>query len=93
MVERQALIVANWKMNGSLDTARSLLDAIRHGLDGTINAAVAICPPFPYLQELAHRIEGSPIILGAQDLSAHSKGLILGMLPDICCAIINAGLS
>ncbi|MCG8379940.1 MAG: triose-phosphate isomerase, partial [Proteobacteria bacterium] len=40
-------------MNGSLESAKSLVIGIKQGLAGSNNAEVAICPPFVYLPEIS----------------------------------------
>ncbi|MFM2239222.1 MAG: Triosephosphate isomerase [Pseudomonadota bacterium] len=71
------LIVGNWKMNGSLAANQSLLDALRAGL-GAVRSRSAVCVPHPYLAQVQLLLAGSPIALGAQDVSAHSAGAYTG---------------
>jgi len=98
MTQRQPLVAANWKMNGSLETIRPLMDAVRTGLEQGITAEVAICPPFPYLQEVAGLCASRRLILGAQDLSEHAEGAYTGevagsMLADFQCKLVIVGHS
>ncbi|MEW8498721.1 MAG: triose-phosphate isomerase, partial [Candidatus Thiodiazotropha taylori] len=41
---RRPLVAGNWKMNGSLESVRSLLDGIKEGVGAVTNAEVAVCP-------------------------------------------------
>lgn len=71
------LIVGNWKMNGGLAANQALLDGIRSGF-GAVRSRVAVCVPHPYLAQVQLLLAGTPIALGAQDVSAHSAGAFTG---------------
>jgi len=97
MSERQPLVAANWKMNGSLASMTALLSAIKTGLQGA-NAEVAICAPYVYLANLKQQLEGSNIIAGAQNVSEHEAGAYTGeistsMLRDFDCHYVIVGHS
>lgn len=67
------LIVGNWKMNGSLAANRSLLDAIQSGW-GDVRCRASVCVPAPYLAQVQLSLSGTPMALGAQDVSEHAIG-------------------
>jgi triosephosphate isomerase len=71
------LIVGNWKMNGGLAANQALLDGLRDGL-GAVRSRSAVCVPHPYLAQVQLLLAGSPIALGAQDVSAHGAGAFTG---------------
>jgi len=71
------LIVGNWKMNGGLAANQLLLDGLREGL-GAVRSRSAVCVPHPYLAQVQLLLAGSPIALGAQDVSAHTAGAYTG---------------
>ena len=71
------LIAGNWKMNGSLAANEALLDALLQGV-GAPNCDVAVCVPAPYLAQVQAKVAGSPIALGAQDVSAQPQGAFTG---------------
>ncbi len=71
------LIVGNWKMNGGLAANQALLDGLRAGL-GAVRSRAAVCVPHPYLAQVQLLLAGSPIALGAQDVSAHNAGAYTG---------------
>ena len=71
------LIVGNWKMNGGLAANQALLDGLRGGL-GAVRSRSAVCVPHPYLAQVQLLLAGSPIALGAQDVSAHGAGAFTG---------------
>ena len=97
---RRALIVGNWKMNGSLVSNAALLAALKEGIgDGTMSEVrKAVCVPAPYLAQCAAELDGSDIYLGSQDISAHANGAFTGevsgsMLLDFGCRFAIVGHS
>lgn len=93
---RRTLIVGNWKMNGSLDANAVLLRGLASVV--TTSADVAVCVPAPYLAQCQAVLAGSPIGLGAQDLSTHANGAFTGevsasMLQDFDCRYVIVGHS
>lgn len=95
---RQTLVAGNWKMNGSLDSIRSLVDGIKAGISSAGNTKVAVCPPFVYLSTVAEMLEGSDISLGAQNVSEQDAGAFTGevstsMLQDFSCEYVIVGHS
>ena len=78
---RRKLIAGNWKMNGSLADNELLCKAIQLGLaehDASQAAAIAVCAPSVYLNQLQGLLAGSKISLGSQDISVHDKGAFTG---------------
>jgi triosephosphate isomerase (TIM) len=97
MSERQPLVAANWKMNGTLASMKPLVDAIKTGLTSS-ETEVAICVPYVYLPELSERLQGTGIATGAQNVSEHGSGAFTGevsttMLNDFNCHYIIVGHS
>lgn len=95
---RTPLVVANWKMNGSLAEARALAQAVRDGLKRPRGVEVALCPPFTALAAVAEVLAGSPIGLGGQNCHWESKGAFTGevspaMLAEIGCRLVILGHS
>jgi triosephosphate isomerase len=74
---KKKLIAGNWKMNGGLAANEALVKALLEGL-GAPACQVAVCAPAPYLAQLQALLTGSPISLGAQDVSAHESGAYTG---------------
>jgi triosephosphate isomerase len=77
MSVRGKLMVANWKMHGSLDANASLVADILLGM-GDVSCRAALCVPSVYLWQLQAMLAASPIELGAQDVSAHASGAFTG---------------
>ena len=86
-------IVGNWKMNSTVDEARSLASAIRDGLSGTSGVQVAVCPPFTSVQAVGRLLEGSGIGVGAQNMHHEASGAYTGevspeMIAELCDYVI-----
>ena len=85
-------------MNGSRAANRALLDALLRELAAQGGAEVAICPPFPYLAQVAEKLHGTPFAWGAQNVSEHAQGAYTGevsaeMLKDFGCRYVIVGHS
>lgn len=92
------LIAGNWKMNGTQDSARALIEQIETGITPEIAAACdfVICPPFPYLSTAVKQV--ATIAVGGQDCSFYNNGAYTGdvsasMLNDIGCTYVILGHS
>jgi triosephosphate isomerase len=95
---RSRLMAGNWKMNGTRATIEPLLRTLEAGCNARIGAEVVVCPPFVYLPLAAECLGGSPIALGAQDLSSEEAGAFTGevsglMLRDCNCKFVIVGHS
>jgi len=93
---RTRLVAGNWKMHGSRAANRALLDAILKGLPK--GAQCAVCPPFPYLSDVAEQLRGTSVALGAQNVSEHAQGAYTGevsaaMLKELGCRYAIVGHS
>ncbi|MEM1262711.1 MAG: triose-phosphate isomerase [Pseudomonadota bacterium] len=73
---RKPLICGNWKMNGSRSANAALVAGIRAA--STPQAELAVCPPTPYLGDVADLLAGSTVALGAQDAHAEAAGAFTG---------------
>ena len=95
---RTKLVAGNWKMHGSRGANQALLDALLKELGATRNAECAVCVPYPYLEQVAARLRGTPIAWGAQNVSEHAQGAYTGevsavMLVEFACRYVLAGHS
>ena len=95
---RRPLVAGNWKMNGSKESNRELLDGIKQGIAQVEKAEVAVCPPFVYLADVEAQLQGTPIVWGAQDVSHEAPGAFTGevaapMLTDFHCTYAIIGHS
>ena len=64
------IIAGNWKMNGTRDALRTMVDALG-GVE--TNNTVILCVPYTMLG-----IDGGRVALGAQDVSMHDHGAYTG---------------
>lgn len=92
-------IVGNWKMHLRREEASLLARSIIPYLqDIGVAAEVAVCPPFIWLDAVKDALEGSQIILGAQDCHPQPEGAYTGdisapMLRDAGCDYVIVGHS
>jgi triosephosphate isomerase len=79
MDDQRKLVVANWKMNGSLSSNEQLLKALRFSSSFS-NEQVIVCPPSPYLFQVSQIRKSGDVrfSVGAQDVSAYSHGAYTG---------------
>ncbi|MDF7670080.1 triose-phosphate isomerase [Orbaceae bacterium ESL0721] len=85
---RKPFVMGNWKLNGSIEMAKNLIDELREKLSTDFDCNIAVAPPTVYLDFAKHRLGGSNILLGAQDVDTHLSGAYTGdtsaaMLKDI----------
>jgi triosephosphate isomerase (TIM) len=95
---RTKIVAGNWKMNGSRAANAALIDGVLVGVKTGARAECVVCPPFVYLADIAAKIAGSSIRLGAQNVSHESSGAFTGevaaaMLRDLGCAYAIVGHS
>lgn len=95
---RQPLVAGNWKMNGSLNSVKELIDGIKAGIGSVGAAEVAVCPPYLFIPEAAASLKGSPVAWGGQNLSTEASGAYTGeisasMLLDFGCKYAIVGHS
>lgn len=64
-------------MNASKDSVDNLIKDLLTGMDG-ITSEVLVCAPFPYLAQVELLIQGSKVMLGAQNLNTNSSGAYTG---------------
>ena len=94
---RKKLVAGNWKMHGSRQFNKELLSTVLVGVSG-LNCQVVVCPPSPYLAQVADLLAGSVVSLGAQNLCEYASGaytgeVSAGMLADLGCMYVLVGHS
>jgi triosephosphate isomerase len=95
---RRPLVAGNWKMNGSLESIKSLLDGVKAGMSDVKQAEVAVCAPAIYIPAVQQQLQGSDIAWGGQDVSAEASGAYTGeistaMLKEFGCKYAIVGHS
>ena len=86
---RQAIVAANWKMNGDSALVSSMVSALA-SINLPSHVDVVICPSFPYLSELNQKITAAnlndAIQVGSQNVSEHDSGAYTG---EVSTAILQ----
>lgn len=98
---RKPLVMGNWKMHGSRQSVKKLMDDIRLDDETCKRVEVVVLPSFVHLQmvnDVLHRFHHSLIGLGAQDVYLHTQGAYTGevsgpMLADVGCQYVLVGHS
>lgn len=77
---RQKIAAGNWKMHKTLTEGQGLAQEIRTMAETELmsNATLMIFPPFIHLQSIAKQMEGSNIIVGAQNMNENEQGAFTG---------------
>ncbi len=95
---RNFLVAGNWKMHGDEAANRELVAGILEDAPESDRVSLLVCPPYPYLASVASQLKGSPVALGAQNVSEHEAGAYTGevapgMLTDVGCGYAIVGHS
>ena len=88
-----SIIAGNWKMNTTIQEAKSLAAAMKPRLEAIVGIESVVCPPFVSLAAVAEVTRGSSIGLGAQNMHHEDNGAFTGevsplMLADLCQFVI-----
>jgi triosephosphate isomerase len=86
------IIVANWKMNHTLNSANNFAKKFPALVKNSANKII-ICPPFPLLPALKQAFSGTKILIGAQNMHFENSGAFTGevspmLLKDFCSHVI-----
>lgn len=97
IVMRQILVAGNWKLNGSKESIKELLNGILAGMSGA-KTAVAVCAPYIYIPMVQEILEGTAVGYGSESISEHDSGAFTGeisglMLNDFACQYAIVGHS
>jgi len=95
---RQRWVGGNWKMNGSLEANKALLEGLNAALTDVSDVEIVVFPSFVYLAQAQDLLTDKKMVLGAQTLSEHEKGAFTGeisgpMLNDFGCRYVLVGHS
>jgi triosephosphate isomerase len=100
MPVRRPLVIGNWKMNGEAAGNERLLGALRAQLDRELldRVEVVVCPPFPFIGQIATSLGDTVMQWGAQNVAAQDDGAFTGevsarMLADLRCKWVLIGHS
>ncbi len=90
---RKPIMAGNWKMYKTVAEAVDFVRALRDALAGIEGVDKVVCPPFVALAPVAEALEGSGILVGAQNVYWEDQGAFTGevsplMLKDVCDLVI-----
>jgi triosephosphate isomerase len=75
---RTPLVAGNWKMNTTIPEAVALVDAMLDQLPFIAGVEKVVCPPFISLDAVRNRVQGTGILVGAQNVFWEPKGAFTG---------------
>jgi triosephosphate isomerase len=95
---RTPIIAGNWKMYKTQEEAFQLASALKQRLSDINSVKVVLCPPFTALASVEEAIEGSNLLLGAQNMHWEKEGAYTGevspkMVLTIGCQYVIIGHS
>src|SRR5215468_2649411 len=94
---RKPLVAGNWKMHRTGPEAVELIDQLKDGYTAG-RSEVMVAPPFTALEVVGRALQGSSIVLGAQNVHWEPQGAFTGevsaeMLKVLGCAYVIVGHS
>jgi triosephosphate isomerase (TIM) len=98
-MSRQKIVAGNWKMNKSLQEARTLVEQITNQINEFDEVTKIIIPPFLFLETVKSQISNNPnFYLGAQNCHTNASGAYTGevsatMLNSVGCQYVLVGHS
>lgn len=85
---RTKIIAGNWKMNKTLEEAKTLTaELITLSAEVKTDAKIVLCVPFPYLLTTRDQLGNSRVLVGAQNCSEHDAGAYTG---EVSAAMIKS---
>lgn len=95
---RIPIVAGNWKMYKTDKEAYELASSLKDRLKDVDSVKVVLCPPFTALSSVKKGIEGSDILLGAQNMHWEPEGAFTGeisadMLLSLGCSFVILGHS
>jgi len=95
---RKPIIVGNWKMNKTTKKAVQFVEELKKQLANYTGVEIVVCPPFTALSKVAEVLEGSKILMGAQNMYPDPAGAYTGeisplMLLEVGCEYVIIGHS
>lgn len=92
------LVVANWKMNGTIEESLKLVTELRNKIEDYTVVEVAVAPPFTALYSVQVVLQETPFKIAAQNMHWESEGAYTGeispvFLKDVGCTYVIIGHS
>jgi triosephosphate isomerase (TIM) len=90
---RKPFVAGNWKMNKTVEQAKSLVTELLPALQAASSVECVLCPPFTSLMAVSNLLSGTGIGLGAQNLHWEASGAFTGevapsMVKEFCQYVI-----
>lgn len=90
---RRPMVAGNWKMFNTVADARILVTELLPSLGTIQGVEIVLCPPFTSILSVAALLEGSNIVVGAQNMHWEASGAYTGeiappMLAEYCKYVI-----
>jgi triosephosphate isomerase (TIM) len=90
---RIPMVAGNWKMHTTVDDGLALARTVCAAVSQTSGVEIAVLPPFTHLWALRSVLEGTGVLLGAQDVFWEESGAYTGeisptMLADLCDLVL-----
>jgi triosephosphate isomerase len=97
-MERRPFIVANWKMNKTVNESVGFVEEFVPLISGVEGVDIALAPPFISLMPVSRALTGSSVALAAQNMHWEEEGAYTGeissvMLRDAGCRYVIIGHS
>ncbi len=95
---RRSLVAGNWKMNGSRESVKELINGVVDGAKSLTNVGIAVCPSFIHIADVSAVTMGTNVAVGSQDVCTELKGAFTGetsidMIKDFACQYAIVGHS
>ena len=95
---RTPLVAGNWKMNGSRESVKELINGVVEGAKSLTGVEVAVCPPTIYIADVVAATIDSIVEVGSQDTCTATQGAFTGetsidMVKDFSCKYAIIGHS
>ena len=78
MANRKYLIAGNWKMNKTAAEGAALTKEIVAAVGKDTSVNVVVCPPYTALDAVSKTLEGSNVVLGAENMHPKASGAYTG---------------
>lgn len=87
---RKPVVIGNWKLNGTVTQAKTLITEVKAGAEQLPGVDVAVCPPHVYLPLAVELTAGSPLGVGAQNAADQTDGAFTGEVSSAMLADVGA---
>lgn len=87
---RKKIVAGNWKMNTTLEEAKSLTNELKNAFSDDIQCDVVVCPPYPWMMAVNDNLKNTAIKIGAQNISHQEKGAFTGEISAVMVKEVGA---